>query len=667
MSSNGLPSLRKKKSSKDAPRRKSLFDGGPPEVGSKEKNRVQDRIKRRLSTKISHPINLMPSQPLPSNAMQNITNHRTPIIPQEARQQHQQRQQEKLEARAAGQSRSRPAFDPKVFRDPNFNADAYVKQMLASASPEELDGFYRNLRDNGEAVNDEMQKNVFNNYKDFIIISKEIGTIQADMASLRDLLGELQTVTTTLTEDAEAAITSADQQQGPSNGASPAVQGTSRRGQRNSIVDFHQLNKYHLQALWQQIEGSQKFLPADEGRRVVRESGAWAELNAATWRPKGKVHLVLLNDHLLVAAKRPKPSGSGHRLIAEQCFPLQEIRLSGFDEEGMEDAISVRMSGSREKFAFRANTVEEKAVMLKAAKHELGELQASMRERGEQMAQQGDAQAIDVTRATQIKRLSRRLSKQGLGVDSPQVDAEVDLEVVRERIDELDQCIAHRQFKQAVRSIGRGRQLVQESGPQDLAAQLTALQLDERAERLSRLLAAELAAEAHKPHSVVRLARFLVAMGASSTARKAYLDARAATIRQRSRQVSFDADLPIYLSDVATVTFHLIKQSAYAYLHAFTSIVLPTGQNSSMGLLGTNKDLFNSIESASATSAFVAWSANQVELFAKLFNAQTWGLEPDSETYRACLEAVSRQMAVLRDVGMDLHCAAQRSLGMSTA
>jgi hypothetical protein len=484
------------------------------------------------------------------------------------------------------------------------------------------------------------------------------------MADLRDSLSELQNITTTLTEDSEAAIAAAEAQP-ISNGASPAISGTPRRGQRNSIVDFHQLNKYHLQALWQQVEGSQKFLPADEGRRIVRESGAWMELNAATWRPRGKVHLVLLNDHLLVAAKRPKPSGSGHRLIAEHCFPLQEIRLSSFEEEGMEDAISVRLAGSREKYAFRATTMEEKVVMLKAAKHELAELQASLRERGEQLAQQGDTHAMDVSRSTQIKRLSRRLSRQA-GVDSPQADAEVDLEVVRERIDELDQCIAHRQFKQAVRSIGRGRQLVQESGPDDLAAQLTALQLDERAEQLARLLAIELAAESQKPHAVVRLARFLVALGAGAQARRAYLDAQAVTIRQRSKQVSFDADLPIYLSDVATVTFHLIKQAACAYLHAFTNIVLPNAQANASAPLGTNKDLFTSMESASATSAFVAWSAAQVEQFAKLFNAQTWGLEPDSETYRECLEAVSRQMAILRDVGMDLHCAAQRSLGTST-
>ena len=57
----------------------------------------------------------------------------------------------------------------------------------------------------------------------------------------------------------------------------------------------------HLQTLWKRVEGSQKYLPALPGRHIITESQRWVELNAATWKPRRRVALVLLNDHLLIA------------------------------------------------------------------------------------------------------------------------------------------------------------------------------------------------------------------------------------------------------------------------------------------------------------------------------------------------------------------------------
>ena len=61
-----------------------------------------------------------------------------------------------------------------------------------------------------------------------------------------------------------------------------------------------------LQTLWKNIEKSQKFLPAIPGRHVIMENGSWVELDSATWKPKRPIHLVLLNDHLLIASKKRK-------------------------------------------------------------------------------------------------------------------------------------------------------------------------------------------------------------------------------------------------------------------------------------------------------------------------------------------------------------------------
>lgn len=82
------------------------------------------------------------------------------------------------------------------------------------------------------------------------------------------------------------------------------------------------------------VEGSQKFLPAHPGRHIIKESLNWTELNAATWKPTKTVHLILLNDHLLIAArKRGKASTQVRKSIADRCWNLADIEVNELSED----------------------------------------------------------------------------------------------------------------------------------------------------------------------------------------------------------------------------------------------------------------------------------------------------------------------------------------------
>ncbi|KAL8686962.1 MAG: hypothetical protein Q9224_005288, partial [Gallowayella concinna] len=136
---------------------------------------------------------------------------------------------------------------------------------------------------------------------------------------------------------------------------------TRKQANRSSVANLEQIYNNQLQTLWKEVEGSQKYLPAIPGRHVLLEQRRWVELDAATWKPKKKVSLVLLNDHLMVAVEKPKrtqPNSAGHgdtrpkdstKLVAEKCWPLQDIDMldlssigSARDKHGMQHAISVR-------------------------------------------------------------------------------------------------------------------------------------------------------------------------------------------------------------------------------------------------------------------------------------------------------------------------------------
>lgn len=664
-----LGSLRKKKTNGDLPKRVSTFGGldmAPRVVvGSKEKNKVQDKIKRRLSQRIGLPSNPRQARPpLPKGAAGIAPNARLQV-PRGS-----DAALEGADSVAASRERVapavRPVYDPAVFNDPRFDADDYVRRMLQTASATELDDFFQTLQDARSTNSTAMQRDTFSNHREFITISKEVGTLDGDMASIRDMLGELRGVAKSLMVDNDAAATQAD-----AYGRTRADDAGGRRGGRNSIVDFHLLNRNNLKALWQQVEGARKFLPADEGRRVVRESGAWTELNAATWRVKQKVHLVLLNDHLLLAAKRAKPNGSGQRLIAQRCLPLIDVRLSNLRDKEMEDAVMVRVVSTREKFVFRADRLDEKKAMYLAIQRETAELEASMKRTSLIDLDRGISGG-DPSRQGQIKRLSRRLSKnmKGSTVDGEQID----LAWVQERIDDLDQKIAHRQFAAAIKSLHRGRALVKDASPDDLAGALVALRLDERADHLASKVAGELAQESltRKARAVGDLVSCLAALDRNQLAHRTFFAARTDLIERRLRGIQFEGDVLLYISDVALVHFHLIRQTAMLYSQAFSPDVQRRERRSdaSPSRPSSSPQRPRSAGQSGGTGGgggadganLIYWAKCEAEKFCSVFHRQMYGVAERSELYAEALAAVARNIAILKDIGMDLSFCVQDAL-----
>lgn len=116
----------------------------------------------------------------------------------------------------------------------------------------------------------------------------------------------------------------------------PGAGGPNRRTQRNSLADLATLYKSQLSALWDGVEGAQKFLPYVPGRHIITESASFIELNSATYKPKQQVHLFLLNDAMLVSVKKRRGTGVGGamRLVAERCFNLSEIVVVDLKDGG---------------------------------------------------------------------------------------------------------------------------------------------------------------------------------------------------------------------------------------------------------------------------------------------------------------------------------------------
>ena len=142
---------------------------------------------------------------------------------------------------------------------------------------------------------------------------------------------------------------------------------TSRRAMRNSIADLAAVYRNQLEALWENVEGSQTLLPPVPNRRIMTESAAFTELNSATYKPRGPVHLFLLNDSMLVAIRRRRQMGSKVKLVADKCFTLNEIVVVDL-KDGGELFNAIKIKKNKEIFIFCAERPEDKKALLAAFK-----------------------------------------------------------------------------------------------------------------------------------------------------------------------------------------------------------------------------------------------------------------------------------------------------------
>ena len=353
-----------------------------------------------------------------------------------------------------------------------FKPETYIASLLAGASEDDVQAFYESLRDLRSSNAADLQANVFNNYASFVSLSHEISSLASDLSSLSTLLTQFSTLTQSLSSSVQKDIdTHTDQ---------PAGYHRERRGaqhHRNSIADLAQIHATHLQELWHMVEGSQKYLPAHPGRHVIKESLNWTELNAATWKPTKTVHLILLNDHLLIAArKRGKASAEVRKSIADRCWSLADIEINELSEEaGESGAIQVLRGREVAVYAAGEGRKSERTTFIQAFKRAAIDLHNRRKQsEGHTIAKGnslhlacpprltiiigGQSSALLSTTNGHLKgndAFLRRVSM-NFNIDRKAGNADTSIRWVQEQMDDLDVRIAQRDFEEAVRSIEKG-------------------------------------------------------------------------------------------------------------------------------------------------------------------------------------------------------------------
>jgi hypothetical protein len=308
------------------------------------------------------------------------------------------------------------------------------------------------------------------------------------------------------------------------------------------------------QALWKNIEGSQKFLPALPGRHVVQNAGLWIELDNATWKPRRAMQIFLLNDHLLVAARRKKKVNANGvdqrqppvKLVADRCWPLLDIEvvdLAGTSEthsgqNKVSDAIMIRGVG-QESFTYRTEKPDDtnKSSLMSNFRNAVEQLRKGLRS---EMESSNKAKETINYFASRDPGLLKKTGLLETLSDIKDMLIEVDgkqqnLRWVESQVDELDIDIALQRFEAAVSHVEKLNTLAKSLKSNVVAQDFISFKADERATKLAGLITRELVDTHNEIKKTKRNVNWLARLGFEDRAREAYLEARGNVIHKRSR------------------------------------------------------------------------------------------------------------------------------------
>jgi hypothetical protein len=530
-----------------------------------------------------------------------------------------------------------------------------VTDLLSHASEQDIQDYQNSLRRVKNRTSTDLQQNVYQNRTQFIKISKEAEKLKSEIDILRGLMSELtgalgQTSTVPSHQDISTS---------PLNGDSQSR----KRANRSSVANLESMWNVQLQALWKNVERSQKFLPAIPGRHIVMETGQWVELDSATWKAKRPVHIVLLNDHLLIASvkrKRTDPNDPNQKgpaptkLVAEECWPLQDIGLTDLganlaaagasavaDERDIGTALNVRSGGKSFTYRHQRRDVAAKTELLLTFRKVLEELRKTNRAETGKSSPPNESLTYFASRDPASAKKPEIMDK----VTSPRVQPEILVEVdgkqqnlrwVEGQIDDLDIDIALQRFEKATEKVERLRKLAKSLKGNSIAQELILVKVNERAAKLAATLTRALVDTPSFLEATKTNAAFLTRLGFEDRAREAYLNARTDTLTKRARQCVFEGDLHRYIFQTSYVYFAIIKNTVMIYQACFAPLMM---------------------------SACIKWATGHLETFNSLLIRQLSSVERGGNVWRECMDVVwGHEREMLGEVGLDFREVVGRGL-----
>ncbi|KAJ1721100.1 exocyst complex component exo84 [Coemansia erecta] len=504
-------------------------------------------------------------------------------------------------AAAAGDSSSgeHPSVSLSRLSKSDFQAEEYLRTTLRSAPEGGMRQFRKALEDARKSASRSLQRNVYKNYESFVFISKEISSMERDMQLLRELLHSINQVGDDLMDD------DAD---GAGEGLADMPQGRAaarRRTMRMSMANQNDLFKDQLARVWSSVRDAQRFVPYAPGRHVVGDVRNAAELSPATLQSRQRVDIIVLSDMLLVAVRTKRSAHAAQpALVADRAFVLADVAVA--DVSDVEhSAFLVRIVNRAETFLFGLRSADAKNELLMLIAHAKAGVLGGMPPGAEVPA---------------MPALPRQLPN---AAASGAADPDGLRAHAGDLLDTLDIHIARREFADAAAAVQR---LNAALGDQPSPAMRRAA--DAHTAELARLVLADLRTPCAPRAQAAANVRLLHTLGWDKEAKEAFLAARSATIKNRTRQLKLEGSTSLYIRELAIVYFRLIRNTCEWYSSLFADPTL--------------------------VSALIAWVRREMAGYAVIFRRHVFHDAQRFRTIAGCLAHTLAEVDILGHAGLDL-------------
>ncbi|KAI8907175.1 hypothetical protein EDD86DRAFT_227746 [Gorgonomyces haynaldii] len=500
-------------------------------------------------------------------------------------------------------------LDLTPFTGELFDVEQYVNNMMQELPTEEVQPLASALADARDVTAQNLQKNVFRNYTEFVTIGKEITRLESDMLVFRGLLHDLTEI-----NDAFRDAAGIDEQEHVTPQSADEIGDMKRRQKEEQLQEQR---KQQLKILYQNLDGLQKLLPEAPGRYIVRDgsSSKYFEVNPSTYKDKDSAFIYVLTDTLVVAFWKKNMITGKNRLVADRVWPIAEI---GFID--MKDSPDVsnafQIIKNTETIIYRADTLEEKRSLLSVIQTITDEILAKKKKEKEKQKEKKEIKK----EKQEVKEKKKKALKDNL---SPG-----DYIWLIELPDELDVLIAHRDFEQTVTNVEKARYILAAAQGETPRVQVIRAALNERINHLAKLISLDLASPIATKDQVQGDIDKLLRLGLGDQARDIFLSARSKTIRNRMRHLVFDGDLVGYISEFAELTFRLIRNTCDWYGGSFHDTPMASG--------------------------FMKWLQQEIKYFTETLRKQVFTSKQEFPVIAECLLTTLDHIQELRDVGLDL-------------
>ncbi|KAJ3255507.1 exocyst complex component exo84 [Boothiomyces macroporosus] len=437
-------------------------------------------------------------------------------------------------------SLSIPTFELSRLGDDSFDVEVYVRTLLQKLPNEDaVQQLHLSLADAKDSTSGQLQKNVYKNYNEFVIISKEISKLEGDMIAVRGILNEVAEIRQKFKQYSGAYSTVTHTEE-------PSQDELNKQRAREEAELEMKIEQ--MKALYRDIDGLSKSLPESPSRFVIHNgtSTRISEINPNTFKAKDSVYIHVFTDSLIICCWKKNVLSGKNRLTVDKVFNITEI---GF--------IDMKDSPGTDTFMYKAETLQEKRTVLNAITKLTNEIVAQKKQQLENLKKMQSVAVVD----DQVEEPTvKKVASDGL--------SDTDFHWLIEIPDELDVLIAHRDFDQAVVYVEKG---------ETQRLKILRSNIQEKTHNLAKLISLDLTSPAATKSQIQQDIERLLRLGLGDQARDAYLDTRSVTIRHRLRQLYFNGDIVSFVVDYSEVFFRLIRNTCEWFSVSFHNPGMASG------------------------------------------------------------------------------------------